>query len=110
MDCEFWDEDYVGIDYGNPVRTYDRDLPLYVSISHPFCNHVQPGMGADWSELFPGIVCAGISGISYDGLCGALCGTGVNDPSIGQSEFCPLWGGSLHRFIVFQPYENRKFE
>ena len=63
--------------YGRMIEIY-----LFVRWSDPVCNHVQPGMGADWEQLSSWIVCTGIPGIFYDGLRGNLCGPGCKHPDV----------------------------
>ena len=63
--------------------TYDRDLSVYFGCTCSVCNNDKQGMGTDWNKLFQRVVCPRISGISYDGMCRHLCGTGGRNPVIG---------------------------
>lgn len=65
-------------------------------------------MGTDRNKLFQRVIRPRISGISDDGLCRNLCGTGSWNPVIGEPSFIVMGCGSIYRCPLFQPYENRK--
>lgn len=74
---QFVYENHVCTNYGNSIWKNDRNLSLHLGCTNSIFHDVKSGMGTDWKQLFPWVVCPWISGIFYDGVCWHLCGAGI---------------------------------
>ena len=59
------------------------------------------GMGTDWQQLFKRIVCTGISGIFYYGVCGHLLCIGCQYTGIRQCAYSTAQCNGLYSNTVF---------
>ena len=97
---------YIRFYNGYFIWPYDRNLSVFVNRCNSVCHYEQPGMGTDWQQLFKRIVCTGISGIFYHGVCGHLFCAGCKHTGIRQCAYGTAQCNGIYSDTVFQSYEN----
>ena len=84
--------------YGRMIEIY-----LYVSVAPvPFATLSNREWGGIGSNYIKGTLCFGISGIFHHGMCGNLCGAGIQRCGCEQSTYGFVVSGSIYRYPVLQ--------